>query len=45
MCEISLLKEEKELFENKRTESIDKPKNLWKDLKLLGLSSKSGGDV
>ena len=45
MCEISLLKEEKELFESKRTESIDKPKNLWKDLKLLGLSSKSGGDV
>ena len=36
-------KEEEEFFENKLTEPMGKPKDLWKALRLLGLPNNPGG--
>ena len=37
-----ITKKKKEFFENKLKECIGKPKDLWKDIKSLGLPKKSG---
>ena len=43
MWKIHCEKEKKELLENELTERVDKPRDLWKALKLYGLTNKSGG--
>ena len=45
MCKISLQKRKKKFFENKLKECIGKPKDLWKAIKSLGLTNKSGGFI
>ena len=37
-----IVKNKKEFFENKLTECVNKPKIVWKDLKLSDLRKKSG---
>ena len=52
VCKISLLKRKKNFKQtsnkqkkNQLKECIDKPNDLWKAIKLLRLSSKSGGSI
>ena len=40
-----IAKTKKEFFENKFIEYVGKPKSLWRALKSLGLTNKSGGYV
>ena len=40
-----IAKKKKQFFENKLKECIGKPKDLWKAIKSLGLSNKSGGCI
>ena len=45
MSKISLQKKKKELFENKLTDCVSKPKDLWKAFTSLDLPDKSRGCI